>query len=315
MKRLLSVAIAATLALSACSGPHGASTAVPGSTTTQKHVRHPKLSGRQPLDGLGGVPNRLFSLVVDLFDAPLLGATAANAQFNAGILGVDVIDSNGDSWQLIANDKPQVVNLLELQTSALHLGQGSLPEGTYPAMQLLLDPATTSVTYNGQTYPAEFVDPSHPWWDPAQTIEAVTIPLTVSGSNGQTIAASLDFNVFQSANLTNGVVLLTPTVVAGLGQPSINGTVVNAAGAPVANATIVATDAKGNVANTSVTAADGSFHLHGINPGGYTISIANSYTTNAGVIVTASGADPGSPPSRYVVIGPNSQINLGTLND
>ena len=280
-----------------------------------QHVRHPKLSGRQPLEGLGGVPRAVFSLALDLFDAPLVGATAANAQFNAGILGVDAIDGNGDSWQLIANDKPQVVNLLALQTSALNLGQGSLPEGTYPAVQLLLDPATTSVTYNGQTYPAVFVDPNHPWWDPAQTIEAVTVPLTVSGSNGQTISASMDFNVFQSANLVNGVVQLTPTVAAGLGQPTISGTVANAAGAPVANATIVATDANGAVANTSVTAADGSFHLHGLNPGGYTISIANTFTTNAGVTVTATGADSGSPPTRYVVIGPDSQINLGALND
>ncbi len=315
MKGLLSVAIAGTLALTACGGPHGASTALPGSTTTHQHVRHLKLSGRQPLDGLGGAPSKLFSLTVNLFDAPLIGATADNAQFNAGILGIDAIDANGDSWQLIANDQSQVVNLLALQTSALNLGQGNLPAGTYPAVQLLLDPATTSVTYNGQTYPAQFVDPTHPWWDPAQTIEAVTVPLTVSGSDGQTISASLDFNVFQSADLENGVVLLTPTIAAGLGDPSISGTVANAAGAPVANATVIATGANGVVANTSVTGADGSFHLHGISPGGYTISIANTFTTNAGVTVTASGADSGSAPTHYVVVGPNSQINLGSLND
>ena len=315
MKRLLSVAIAGLLTLTACGGPHGASTAVPGSTTTHQHVRHPKLLGRQPLDTLGGAPCITFSVSISLYDAPLIGATAANAQFNAGILGIDAIDANGDSWQLIANSHPQVVNLLALQTSALNMGQGNLPAGTYPAVQLLLDPATTSVTYNGQTYPAQFVDPTHPWWDPAQTIEAVTVPLTVTGSNGQTISASLDFNVFQSADLENGVVLLTPTVAAGIGNPSINGTVANAAGAPVANATVIATDANGVVANTSLTGADGSFHLHGINPGGYTISIANTFTTNAGVTVTASGADSGSPATHYVVIGPTSQINLGTLND
>ena len=315
MKGLLSIATAGLLALTACGGPHGASTAVPGSTTTHQHVRHPKLSGRQPQDGLGGAPSRLFSLTISLFDAPLVGASAANAQFNAGILGIDAIDAGGDSWQLIANDRPQVVNLLALQTSALNLGQGNLPAGTYPAVQLLLDPATTTVTYNGQTYPALFVDPTHPWWDPAQAIEAVTVPLTVNGSDGQSMSASLDFNVFQSADLENGVVLLTPTVAAGLGNPSISGTVANAAGAPVANATVIATDANGAVANTSVTGADGSFHLHGINPGGYTISIANTFTTNAGVTVTASNADSGSPPTHYVVIGPTSQINLGTLND
>ncbi|HEV3088261.1 MAG TPA: carboxypeptidase regulatory-like domain-containing protein [Candidatus Elarobacter sp.] len=316
MKRNLSLAIAATLILGACSAPHGASTALPGAkTTAQKHVRHLKSAGRAPLNVLGGAPPRLFDVVLDIFDAPLIGATAANSQFNAGILGVDAIDANGDSWQLIANDKAQVVNLLALQTSSMNLGKGTLPEGSYPAIQLLLDPSVTSVTYNGQTYPAQFVDPNHPWWDPTQAIEAVTIPLDVTGSDGQTIGASLDFNVFQSANLANGVVLLTPTVTAGLGSPSITGTVANAAGAPVANAMIVATDAGGNVTNTSVSGADGTFHIHGIKAGGYTITVANTYTTNAGMTVTAADADPGASPSTYVIVGPNSQINLGTLND
>jgi len=250
-----------------------------------------------------------------MYDAPLIGATAGNARFNVGIVGVDAVDSHGDSWQLIANDTPQVVNVLELQSTSFQLGSGSLPAGTYPSVQLLLDPATTTVTYNGQTYPARFTDPNHPWWDAGQTIEAVNIPLNVSSDGGAPVTATLDFNVFQSANLADGVVYLTPTVAGGVGSPTINGNVANAAGQPVSNATVIATDSHGAVANTTLTGADGSFHIRGINPGSYTVSVANTFTTNAGVTVTASGADDGAAPSAQAVVGPNTQLSIATLRD
>lgn len=307
---------AAALTLGACSGSHETASTVPAAgsgQTTHAHVRHLQSSVKSTTDVLGGAPG--FRMMLDLFDAPLIGATTANAKFNAGILGVDAIDSIGDSWQLIAYSSPQIVNLLALQDTSLHLGTGSLPAGTYPAMQLLLDPATTTVTWEGQTYPVVFVDSNHPWWDPAQTVEAVRIALNVNGKDGDSIGATLDFNVFQSANLSNGIVYLTPTIAAGIGQPTIAGTVVNAAGLPVANATIVATDALGAVANTTVTNADGTFHVRGINPGSYTVSVLNAFTTNAGVTVTSSGSDPGAAPTARVVVGPNSQVNLGTLID
>ncbi|HEY0615558.1 MAG TPA: carboxypeptidase regulatory-like domain-containing protein [Candidatus Elarobacter sp.] len=319
MKSIITAGIAAALVLCGCGSSHSVAPATPGkATTAQTHVRHLKNSsgqnpGRRPLDLLGGPPS--FRLLIQLFDAPLVGANAANAQFNAGILGIDAIDSLGDSWQLIANDSPNVVNLLALQNTSLALGDGSLPAGTYPSVQLLLDPATTTVTYNGQTYPVRFTDPNHPWWDPAQTIEAVNVPLQVSGDGGQTLSATLDFNVFESANLSDGVVYLTPTVAGGIGSPTINGSVVNAAGQPVSNATVIATNKDGAVANTTITGADGSYHLRGINPGGYTISVVNTFTTKAGVTVTASGNDDGAAPSAYAVVGPDTQLTLATLRD
>jgi hypothetical protein len=315
MKRSLSVAVLAAFALSACGGSHGTAPAVPGKpVTSQAHVRHLKTQARSPQDILGSGPP-MIRLSLQLFDAPLIGATAANSSFNAGILGVDAVDANGDSWQLIATASPQVVNLLDLQTSAFALGDGTLPAGSYPSVQLLLDPATTTVTYNGQTYPVVFSDPNHPWWDPTQTIEAVSVPLSVSGNGGESISATLDFNVFQSANLSDGVVYVTPTIAGGVSSPTISGSVVNAAGDPVANATVIATDSSGKVANTAPTAADGSYHIRGINPGEYTISVANTFTTNAGVTVTATGADAGAAPSTLVAVGPNSQISLNALRD
>lgn len=315
MRSVITLALAAVVSSSgfvACSGAHAVSSTIPVTTqAAKKHVRHLR-SQRTVKDFLGGLDTSL-----SLLDAPLIGVSSANAQFNVGILGVDLIDQNGDSWQLTGGSTPQVVNLLALQTTAnaFNLGAGNVPAGTYPSAQLLLDPATTSLTYNGQTYPVNFVTPDHPWWDPTQTVEVVTVPLVISGTDGQSVSATLDFNLFQSADLSNGVVSLTPTVAAGFGQPTINGTVVNAAGAPVSNATIVATDSNGNVANVTASGADGTFQLHGINAGGYTLSVVNSFVTNAGDTVTASGADPGAAPSQYVTVGPNSQVQLGSLQD
>ena len=315
MKRLLPLGLAAVFALSACGGSHNASSIPSGSKapSAQKHVRHLKQTGRQPTYILGGPTGFVLSLL--LFDAPLVGASAGNAKFNAGILGVDAVDESGDSWQLIARDTPQIVNLLDLQNSALQLGDGNLPAGSYPSIQLLLDPATTTVTYDGQIYPVVFLDSNHPWWDPTQTVEAVRVPLRVTGTDGDKIGATLDFNVFQSANLSNGVVYLTPTVAAGIGDPAIAGKVVNAAGDAVSNATVVATDATGAVANTTITGADGTYHLRGISAGVYTVSVFNTFTTNAGVTVNASGNDPGAAPSARVTVGPSSQVNLSNLID
>ena len=317
MRSILALAATAAVTiggLSACSGAHGASSALPAGAarSAQTHVRHLK-SERSLKDVSGGSPT--FSLLLALFDAPLTGISTANAQFNAGILGVDAIDQSGNSWQLTGGSTPQVVNLFALQSTSLDLGGGTLPSGTYPYLQLLLDPATTTLTFNGQTYPAYFVSPDHPWWDPTQTIETVMVPLSVSGTAGQSIQATLDFNVFQSADLRDGVVYLTPTVAAGIGQSSISGSIANAAGAPVENATIVATDANGKVANVTASHADGSFTLRGVGPGNYTVSVQNSFVTNAGATVDASGADAGAAPTRSIVVGPSSQIQLGTLQD
>jgi len=149
MKRSPLVILAASLvSMTACSTGHSTSAVLPsaGGQTPSGHVRVRHLtSARHTLETTGGGP---MSVSLALYDAPLLGAASANAQFNAGILGIDAIDASGDSWQLIGNGSAQVVNLLGLQNTALDLGRGTLPAGSYAAVQLLRDPGTTSVTWN-----------------------------------------------------------------------------------------------------------------------------------------------------------------------
>lgn len=307
IQRLAAILAAAMLA--GCGGGMQAGSSLPHAITAQQHVRHMKSATRTTKDVLGGTN----SLTLLLLDAPLTGI-AGSVQFYAGIVGVDAIDAAGNSWQVVANGSPQVVDLLTLRTTPVNLGSGQLPAGTYPAVDLLLDPSTTSVVVNGQTYPVVFETPNHPWWDTAKTIEAVRVPVSVSSTSAG-VTATLDFNVFESADVRNGVVYLVPKVVAGLGQPQIRGTVLNAAGTPVSNATVIATDASGSVANTTVTGADGSFLLHGINPGTFTLTVANTYTTDAGVTVTATGADAGAAPSTTAAVGPNASVNVGSIRD
>ncbi len=314
MIRLSSAGLVAALALTACSGGFNASQPVPsaaGGPTAQQRVRHLNDAARQPLDIMGGSPK--FKLAISLFDAPLIGAPPG-VKFNAGILGVDAIDALGNSWQLFGEDKPEVVNLLDLQNDAMNLGDGKLPVGAYVAVELLLDTATTNVTLDKWTFPVRFVTSNHPWWDPTQTIESVIVPLRIVGNKNDKVTATLDFNVFQSANFRNGVIYLVPTVAAALGESAIGGSVANRAGRAVSNATVVATDAQGRVANTALTATDGSYHLRGIAAGSYTVSVLNTFTTNAGVTIRASGSDPGAAPSTHVVVGPN-QVSLSTLID
>jgi hypothetical protein len=309
IQRLAAILAAAMLA--GCGGGLQAGSSLPHSTTAQQHVRHMKAATRTTKDVLGGTSS--FALSLLLLDAPLT-SVSGSVQFYAGILGVDAIDTSGDSWQVVANSSPQVVDLLTLRTTAVNLGSGQLPAGQYPAVDLLLDPSTTSVVVNGQTYPVVFETPNHPWWDTTSTIEAVRVPVSTS-STSTGVTATLDFNVFESANVKDGVVHLIPKVVGGLGQPQIHGTVLNAAGTAVSNATVIATDASGNVANTTVTGADGTFLLHGINPGTYTLTVANTYTTQSGVTVTATGADAGAAPSTTAAVGPNGSVNVGTIRD
>src|ERR1700737_4914487 len=77
MKSILALALAAVVSssgLAACSGAHGASATVPGTTpqSAQGHVRH--LQGARSVRDLsGGSPPRFFLLDILLFDAPLVG--------------------------------------------------------------------------------------------------------------------------------------------------------------------------------------------------------------------------------------------------
>jgi hypothetical protein len=64
-----------------------------------------------------------------------------------------------------------------------------------------------------------------------------------------------------------------------------------------------------------VTASDGSFTLHALAGGVYTISVDNSYTSASGNTITAIGNDAGAAPSVPIDLAPSDQLNIGTLID
>jgi hypothetical protein len=266
---------------------------------------------------LGGV----LSVVVDLLDAPLnLGP---GSQVNIALDGVNVL-ANGVSYPLVTYSSPQIVNLLTLQQVGLSL-QGTLPPGSYDALELVVDPTQSNVvTANGTTYPMQFVMGNSPWGghnhhhrnssgNPA--LVGLEAPVTFSGASGGSVSIAVDFNVLESVYLSNGVANVNANLAVATQPASISGVVLNAAGQPVTSATVTATDANGKVDNVTTTASDGSFTLHALRAGPYTIGVLNSFTSASGNTVVANGNDTSSGPSLSVDLSPSDQLNVGSLSD
>ena len=119
-------------------------------------------------------------------------------------------------------------------------------------------------------------------------------------------AAAAKSNMMQSVRFANA---------AANAAAQVSGTIKNRAGSPVANASVLATDPTGHVINATVTAADGTFTLHALTPGAYTIAVKNSYVTASGETITATGNDIGAAPSQLVVLSPEENLQLDSLVD
>lgn len=331
MNRVLSaVALAALIGGSACSAPSGTSSVSPSLADTQSSVRHTQdTTGGPPVFGLPA------TVVVDLFDAPM--ALGPNAQVNVAIDGVNVV-AEGTAYPLVSYASPQVVNLLQLQQVADAI-QGQLPAGSYSSLELLVDPSQSNVVDNqGNTYPMVFRSGKGRWgWSSSRrsaprgtasavrgtedtaggppTLYALAAAVSITAASGNTTDVAVDFNVLESVSIKNGVAYVTANLAAATQPSSVSGVVVNQAGSPVAGATVLATDTNGNVDNTTVTASDGSFTLHALAGGVYTISVDNSYTSASGNTITAIGNDAGAAPSVPIDLAPSDQLNIGTLID
>jgi hypothetical protein len=295
------VVLLAALALASCSGGSTLSALPTGSGSSLKG----------PSDILGSPPMLTSKLQVSLFDAPVTGVPGIKV--NIGIDAVQVVKADGSAVPFVTNAKPDIVNLLDLQDHSEDFN-GSAPAGSYSAVRMLIDPKTTNVTIGKFTIPILWGTAAQPL---TSSVIAVDFPCSfaLTGLPGPVPHLTLDFNVLRSVKYANGAIYVQPSVSAASAAAKVQGRVRNAAGKNVANATILALDVLGNVVNNTVSASDGTFTLHAIPAGIYTIQVRNSYVTPLGETITASGNDAGAAPAVPAVLGPNENLNLNDITD
>jgi Carboxypeptidase regulatory-like domain/Domain of unknown function (DUF4382) len=296
-------ALAAALGLAACSASQtsGGMSVLPssgsssGSSSTTRHIQ----------DSFGH-PN--MSMDVNLYDAPL--PLQGDVHVYLAIAGLDVV-SGLTAQPLATFATPQTVDLLTLQQSAFPMS-GSLPAGTYNALRLLVAPAGSSVVVNGQVYPMVFRGKAH---GHQAAIVALDSDVLVSGTPGESVSIDADFNVLESITLRGGFAYVTPKIVVADRPARLAGRVVNANGAAVSNATVVAYDQNGSAVNSSLTRDDGTFTIHAVRAGSYRIKVLNTYVTRSGDTVVAEGATSTTGPTASIVVAPSDVLDLGTLSD
>lgn len=246
-------------------------------------------------------------LLVDLFDAPL--PTEGDVHVNLAIDGLDAVGAL-TVQPLASYATPQMVDLLTLQEQPLAIS-GSVPAGAYTALRLLVDASRSNVTVNGKTYPMVFPHKGRH----QSAVVAIDAKMVIAGIPGSSFNVAVDFNVLESIQLRGDYAYMTPKLVSADKPGRISGRVLNAAGAPVKSATVVATDSGGAVLNTTITKGDGSFTLHAIQAGYVHIAVLNSYVTAGGEAVVASGATATTGPTDAVWVAPSDTLDIGTLAD
>jgi hypothetical protein len=299
--------------LSACSGGSNAGSALPSVANAGAHAK------ARPADTLGGVGGLLSILLGDA--PPSIGGLTPSA-INLGIDSVAVV-SNGTVTTLAQYPTPYVVNVLAAQNDPSAIGIGQYFSGAYQQLQFTFDVATSQVVAGGQNYPITFLPGSAQLSSAgagattSSTGNATTVTVTVNGNfaiDGYPAATvKADFNALESlAQTPNGNIVSRPTMFAVPGSlaGAISGTVVSStSGGPVSGAVVVALDQNGNVDNTVATDSNGTFHLHTIAAGMYTLVVYNTYTTASGQVLNAVGN--GSTASS--VAGPSATVTAAQV--
>jgi hypothetical protein len=289
----------AALALTACSAPGSSLGTIPAESGAPRTTN----------DIIGGAPSARLRAM--LFDAPIAGMSGVKV--NIGIDGLQLVSSTGRAVPFVTNAKPDVVNLLDLQSHSEDF-DGTAPLGVYSAVRMLIDSASSNVTIGKMTIPVIWGTPRNPTSAP---VVAVDFPCTfaLTGLPGPPPQISMDFNVLHSVKFANGTIYIQPSVSAAGAAAQVAGTVQNQAGKPVSSAAVLAVDALGHVVNSTVTASNGSYTIHALPAGIYSIQVKNSYVTAVGDTITAVGADAGAAPSATAILAPNDNVHLPALVD
>lgn len=283
---------------------------------------------RKPLDVIGG-PGNMLSLNTLLGDAaPVLGGKTLT-HFYIGVREIDAI-ANGQSVVLGSSTSPYQMDLLQYQNGSTNwMSQTSVPAQTYTQLRYVLDaPSTKAEFADGTTLPIQFVNATTQSSYGVGATTAASLDATYANAIDVTLSSSFaldssvsaiaaDFNLTESLALGRGVIYVRPTLSASATGGQITGTVQNAYGSGVHNATVVAIDSNNNGINSATTDASGAFNIHALPPGTYQLAIYNAYGNAAGYAIYASGNSWGGQgfygPTVTVTAG--SAISAGTIND
>lgn len=316
-------AIALSLGLAACSG-HGMQT-----TPVQPDASGTSLI--KPMDVTGGIGPSLLNLL--LGDAkPNLGGKALQ-HLNIGIREIDVV-SNGATTMLAKYDTPRVVDVLAHQDdNGEPVARSSGDMQTYQQVRFVVDIASSRAQFGrNDTRQLNFLTNTSTFSSVQAGANTVTTPdgpgtvdITVtqpfSMPKGSDPDVRVDFNAYESVSmLQDGSLTAVPALfvapMSDLG--SIGGSVLNAKGKPVQNATIVAVASNGSIGNTTFTDDKGRFRVGTLRSGTYQLMIYNQYTTASGQHVGANGASS----NAQVITGPAVTVTgsgkttaVGTLAD
>lgn len=346
MKRFTSIGAVLVLIayLAGCSGSAGSSLPAtsssvaattptsPGGTTGGTGSGGSRFVTKHATDAWGG---GTFGALLDgtlgifLGDAPPVVGNLNVSSINLGIDAINVV-YQGQVTTIATYSTPYVINVMSNGGEPSSIGIGQLYSGNYDHIQFVVDTATSNIVANGNTMPIQFQvgattqSSAGAGNGTTMTGNATTVTMTVGGNfmfGGSPAAAIMaDFNGLESLNQTSSGIVAQPTLfaTATANAGEIQGTVLNQAGQPVQNAVVVALNARGHVANTVNTDANGNFDLHTLAAQTLQLVIYNNYTTASGQSILASGADASQGasfqgPAVPVTAGNITQV--GTLND
>lgn len=244
------------------------------------------------------------SVSASIMDGPFRTSGGTVTAVNVSVARVDLI-GNGGSQTLATFSPSKQINLLDYQTAALQLGTASVPAGQYQQLRLVLDTSTSaaaSVVINGTTFPLTIPSATGANGFGNNTSQdsgggagtsGIKVNINLTATPGAIYAYLIDFNAAESIVQTgNGNYLMKPVLVASAQNVagSIAGTVKNTALGPVANAEVLAVQ-NGQTVNSGVTDANGNFAINALAAGSYTLVVQNAWTSQAGAVQTATGAD------------------------
>jgi Domain of unknown function (DUF4382) len=281
-------------------------------------------------DVSGGIgPGRMNVLLGDA--APKLGNKTLT-HLNIGIREIDAV-SDGTMYVLSKYKNPRVVDVLAHQNNGGEsVANAGDPQKTYQQIRLVVDIESSEAVFKGNGHAAlNFLTNTSTFSTvhagantttvsdgPGAVDIAVTQPFSISADADP--AVRVDFNAFESLAMTQNqsVQALPALFVAPIqGMGAIAGTLRNARGGAVQNATIVAVASDGSIGNTTFTDDTGNFTLGTLRDGNYQLVIYNAYTTAAGQQVNASGATSNaqSVSGPAVTVTGGQTTSLGTIAD